>query len=227
MHILVIEDNRDLISNLVDYLETQGHAVDAAEDGVTGLHLAVVNDYDAIVLDLMLPGIDGLQLCRKLRNDAGKGTPILMLTARDTLADKLDGFASGADDYLVKPFALQELHARLNVLARRGISNLHILRVADLELDEGTLEVRRGGQRIELTPVGLRILVLLMREAPRVVARRKIEQTIWGDDPPQSDALRAHIHSLRNAIDKPFPAPLLHTVHGIGYRLAAPDALST
>jgi len=145
MRILVIEDNSDIAANLGDFLEERGHTVDFAADGVTGLHLAVVNDFDAIVLDLNLPGMDGLEVCRKLRQDARKQTPVLMLTARDALESKLDGFEAGADDYLVKPFALQEVDARLAVLLRRGKGpQSRILNVADLEYNLDTLEVRRG-----------------------------------------------------------------------------------
>ena len=228
MRILLIEDNRDLAANIADYLEAHGHIVDAACDGITGLHLAVTNDYHVIVLDLMLPGLDGIEVCRKLRLEASKETPLLMLTARDTLDDKIGGFASGADDYLVKPFALRELLARLTALGRRGVGAVasRQLKVADLELDQGTLQARRAGRVLELTPVGFRILTLLMQESPRVVTRQQLEQAVWGDQPPLSDALRTHIHALRNTIDKPFAAPLLHNVHSIGYRLAPLDALS-
>ena len=227
MNILLIEDNQDLAANLADYLEEQGHVIDAAADGITGLHLAVVNDYDVIVLDLMLPGMDGLDVCRKLRDEAQKDTPVLMLTARDTVDDKLAGFSSGADDYLVKPFSLRELHARLQALVKRhkSLFNKKVLQVADLELDLGTLEIRRGDIPIALTPIGNKLLELLMRESPRVVKRRQLEQAIWRDEPPDSDALRTHIHSLRMAIDKRFDKPLLQTVRGIGYRLVDPDAL--
>jgi DNA-binding response OmpR family regulator len=229
MHILVIEDNQDLAANLCDYLEAKGHVVDAAGDGITGLHLALINEYDAIVLDLILPGMDGLHVCRKLREEGGKATPVLMLTARDTLEDKLSGFDCGADDYVVKPFALRELEARLKALMRRasGEARRPALQVGDLSYDPGTLQVRRGGRNIELPPIPLRILELLMRKSPRVVWRREIEQEIWGDSPPDSDALRAHMHLLRNAIDKPFERPLLRTVRGIGYQMADPDALHT
>ena len=141
MRILVVEDNRDIAANLGDYLEERGHTVDYAADGVTGLHLAVVNNFDAIVLDLNLPGMDGLEVCRKLRAEGRKQTPVLMLTARDSLDSKLSGFDSGADDYLVKPFALQEVEARLVVLARRGkAAQPRVLEVADLEFNLDTLE---------------------------------------------------------------------------------------
>lgn len=227
MRLLIIEDTADLRDNLTDYLEAKGHKVEGAGDGVTGLHLAVVNEYDAIVLDLGLPGMDGLDVCTRLRQDAKKTTPILMLTARDTLSDKLSGFSRGADDYLVKPFALEELLARLNVLTsrQRKESADNILRVGDLSYNLDTVEVSRGGVRIELTPICLRILELLMRESPRVVKRDQVEKSIWANDQPDSDSLRTHIHILREAIDKPFDGPMLHTLRGIGYRLLSPDAV--
>jgi DNA-binding response OmpR family regulator len=229
MRILVVEDNQDLAANLYDYLEAKGHTVDSAPNGLTGLHLAVVNEYDAIILDLMLPGMDGLDVCRKLREEAGKDTPVLMLTARDTLDDKLAGFDSGADDYLVKPFALREMEARLKALTRRhlGGSSRQVLRVANLSFDPGTLRVRRGDRDIELSPTPLRLLEVLLRKSPRVVWRRELEQAIWGDSPPDSDALRTHIHALRAALDRPSEKPLLHTVRGIGYQVADLNALQT
>lgn len=226
MRILIIEDDKGITSILQDFFSDKGHVVSVAEDGITGLHLAVVNDYDAIVLDLMLPGLDGVDLCRKLRNDARKTTPVLMLTARDTLPEKLAGFNSGADDYVVKPFALQEIEARLQALTRRGATpGTSVVQVADLVYDSLTRRVRRGGVDIHLAPVEIKILSLLMRESHRVVARGEIEAEVWGNSLPETDSLRAHMHTLRSAIDRPFGVPLLHTIHGIGYRLVSPDAL--
>lgn len=228
VYLLVIEDNLDLLANLHDFLEAKGHTIDSAVDGRQGLTLATENDYDAIVLDLMLPGLDGLEVARRLR-ESGRGAPILMLTARDTLEDKLEGFASGADDYLVKPFALRELEARLAALVRRRRGE-HVnrpLRVGELTYDPAARRLERAGRTITLPPIPLKLLALLMRESPKVVSRRAMERELWGDSPPDSDALRAHVHVLRTAIDKPFPYPLLTTVHGVGYRLAAPDAFST
>ncbi|MBA2410008.1 MAG: response regulator transcription factor [Gammaproteobacteria bacterium] len=224
MRILTIEDNRHIAANIAQFLEARGHTLDFAEDGITGLHLAIVNAYDVIVLDLMLPGMDGLVLCRRLREDALKDTPILMLTARDTLTDKLDGFSAGADDYLVKPFSLRELEARLLALKRRTDPPRLAgrLTVGDLEYNPATLIVKRAGLTIDLSPTTRKILALLMRATHRVVGRAEIEREIWGDNPPDSDALRSHIHAIRNAIDKPFPIKLLHTVHGSGYRLYVP-----
>ncbi len=226
MRILIIEDDADLAANLYDYLEAKGHSADAAGDGVTGLHLAVTNDYDVIVMDINMPGMNGLTVCRKLRDEAGKYTPVLMLTAKDTLDDKLAGFESGADDYLVKPFALQELLARVTALGKRMRGGrAQDLQVADLSFSTKTLKVRRGTQAITLTPTGLKILELLMRNAPNVVTRQEIEQALWKDAPPDSDALRAHMHTLRNAVDRPFGKPLIHTLHGIGFKLADADEI--
>ena len=226
MHILVIEDNPDLVANLCDFLEARGHTMDIAYDAWNGLRLAGEHAHDAIILDLMLPGLDGLEVCARLR-EYGRDVPVLMLTARDTLQDKLNGFASGADDYLVKPFALQELDARLNALVRRarGEQVQRKLSVGDLVFEPDLMRLRRAGRVIELPPIPLRILELLLRESPRVVPRAEIERLIWADSPPDSDALRAHMHLLRSAIDKPFERPLLRTVRGIGYQLADQDAL--
>ena len=227
MRVLIIEDNPDIAANLGDYLEDHGHTVDFAGDGVTGLHLAVVNDFDAIVLDLALPGMDGLAVCHKLRSEAGKDTPVLMLTARDRLEDKLAGFDTGADDYLVKPFELQEVQARLKVLAGRGRRRTsRELKVGDLVYNLDTLKVKRGDKEIYLNPIGLKLLHCLMDASPSVVSRADLEMEVWGEEMPDSDSLRVHIHSLRSAIDKPFGSNMIQTRHGIGYRLVEPDAVS-
>lgn len=227
MRILVIEDNPDIASNIGDYLSDRGNVVDFAGDGVTGLHLAVVNDYEVIVLDLMLPGMDGLEVCRKLRQEARKHTPVLMLTARDALPQKLAGFETGADDYMVKPFALQELEARILVLVRRSKpQQARVLVVADLSYNLDTLVVVRQGKNIQLNPIALKILQCLMEASPSVVTRQELEMRVWGEELPDSDSLRVHIHTLRAAIDKPFERPLIQTRHGIGYRLVDPEAAS-
>ncbi len=223
--ILLIEDNHDIAAMVGDHLEHSGYDVDFAADGVTGLHLAVTEDFDAIILDLMLPGLDGLDICRKLRTDAGKTTPILMLTARDTLEDKVAGLDAGADDYLVKPFELEELNARLRAMLRRSAGEVaaEVLRVGELEVNTGTLQVRRRGQLINLTPIGLKLLITLMKASPKVLSRRTLEREVWGDIAPDSDALRSHLYNLRKAIDKPFEESMLHNVPGMGYRLSKPD----
>lgn len=222
MRILIVEDHRDIAENIGDYLTPKGHVLDYAADGVTGLRLAVAHDYDVIVLDLMLPGLDGLEVCRRLREEAKRSTPVLMLTARDQLDSKVAGFRAGADDYLVKPFALKELEVRLEALRRRGAgaSPSRVLEVADLEFDPDTQTVRRAGQRIELNPSLRTLLGVLMANSHRVVRRAELEAALWGDDLPEADVLRAHIYALRAAIDRPFGRKLIHTVHGTGYRLS-------
>lgn len=227
LHLLVIEDNPDLAANLCDFLEAKGHVVDVAGDGLTGLHLAVTRDFDAIVLDIVLPGMDGLTLCRKFREEARRTTPVLMLTARDALDDRVAGLECGADDYVLKPFALRELEARLKALVRRSSSAVTptVLQVGDLVYDPALLQVRRGRRTIVLPPIPLRILETLMRAAPRVVRREDLERAVWGDSPPDSDALRSHMHTVRAAVDAPGEAELIHTLRGVGYRMMAPDAL--
>ncbi|AVP97095.1 DNA-binding response regulator [Ahniella affigens] len=227
MHILVIEDNSDIAANVGDYLADRGHVVDFAADGATGLNLAQAENFDVIVLDVTLPGIDGLEVCRRLRKDLNKTTPVLMLTARDALPQKLAGFESGADDYMTKPFALQELEARVNVLGRRGRGNVsRQLQVGDLSYNLDTLTVQRASKDITLNPIGLKLLQALMESSPSVVTRKELELRVWGEELPDSDSLRVHIHGLRALIDKPFGKALIHTRHGIGYSLSDPDAVS-
>lgn len=221
MNILLVEDDRDLAASIGEFLESAGHRLDYATDGLLARRLCSENSYDAIVLDVGLPGASGLDVCRWLRAEARRSTPVLMLTARDLEHDVLAGFDAGADDYLVKPFSLKILAARLVAIARRGRLACGTLTVADLNLEVDTLEVRRHGSKLALTPSGLRILELLMRASPAVVSREQLVELLWGDAPPASDAaLRAHIHLLRQAIDPPGFPHLLHTVHGVGYRLA-------
>lgn len=218
---LIVEDNRDICENIAAYLERHSYILDFAYDGISAMHLALTNPFDVIVLDLMLPGMDGISFCQKLRADAKLEIPVLMLTARDTLDDKLKGFAAGADDYLVKPFALQELHARLQALYKRSHGKTdNLLIVGELTLNKSTLQVHRAGRRVELNPTGMKLLQRLMEQAPSVVARDTLETLLWADERPDGDALRSHMYKLRQAIDRPFDSPLLHTVHRIGYRIA-------
>lgn len=220
MRILLVEDNRDILANLADFLELKGYSVDCAQDGVAGLHLATTEHYDLIVLDVMLPGLDGYTLCQRLRDEVRRNTPVIMLTARDQLDDRLQGFRSGADDYLVKPFAMSELVARIDAVLRRAQGGgQRCLTVGDLTYDLDTLEVSRGGRLLKLNPVGLKLLAILMQKSPHVLRRDVLEEALWGDNCPDSDSLRSHIHQLRQVIDKPFADALLYTVHGVGYRL--------
>ncbi|WP_417660481.1 response regulator transcription factor [Pseudomonas sp.] len=221
MRILVVEDNQDILANVMDYLTIKGYTVDCAQDGVSGLHLAVTEHYDLIVLDIMLPRMDGYQVCKRLREDALSETPVIMLTARDALDDRLQGLGAGADDYLLKPFALSELVARIEAVLRRSHgSRKRKLQVGDLVYDLDTLYISRADQALKLNPLGLKLLAVLMQKSPAVVRREVLEETLWGDHCPDSDSLRSHIHQLRQVLDKPFDKPLLHTIHGVGYRLA-------
>lgn len=225
MNVLIIEDNQDIAASIYDYLEALGYTVDAAGDGITGLHLGLTKDYDVIILDLGLPGIDGTDLCRRLRQDARRSVPVIMLTARDTLENKLEGFNSGADDYLIKPFALKELAARVKVLSER-ISRIPSSRlcIGDLTLDVDSHEVLRAGKQINLNPTLFRLLTFLMQNPHRLVKREELEQAVWEDNPPDSDALRTHLSKLRQLIDKPFERPLIQTVRGFGYKLTDKNA---
>lgn len=221
MNVLIVEDNRDIAENIADYLEPLGYTLDFAVTGRGGLELATHNRYDVVVLDVMLPGMDGFQVCRALREHSRAGPPVLMLTARDQLDDKLQGFAAGADDYLVKPFSIRELEARLKALVNRQQRNEtdDVLTVGPLSFDLGTLHAQREGVSLELNPIQRKLLQILMRNSHRVVTREELEQQVWGDSPPDKDILRTHIYALRSVIDKPFAEKLLKTVHGTGYRL--------
>ena len=225
MRILVVEDNRNLVANLFDYFEREGHAVDAAPDGVTGLHLARMHDYDAIVLDWGLPRMDGPTLLKRLRDD-GLAVPVIMLTARDQQPDKITGLRSGADDYLTKPCDLEELLLRLQAMVARstGRGRVRRLQVADLVLDLNTLEARRAGKSVHLFPAGRTILELLMLASPGVVSRARLEHALWGDDLPGGNPLRSHVYDLRRSVDGPFDTKLIQTVARTGYRIVEPDA---
>ena len=219
--VLLVEDHSDIAEMVGAYLENRGYIVDYAADGITGLHLAVSNKYDAIILDLMLPGMDGLEVCHKVRNEAKNDVPIIMLTARDTLDDKIKGLDKGADDYLIKPFAIQELEARIRSLIRRHSGDIRkeIINVGELSIDTSTLKVQRGDKELVITPIGLRILSVLMRASPAVVSRRELERQVWGDILPDSDTLRSHLYNLRKVIDKPFDKNLLLTIQGSGFKI--------
>ena len=221
MRILVVEDNRSLVANLFEYFEARGHTLDAAPDGPTGFHLASTQRYDAIVLDWMLPRVDGREVLQRLRNEANCNVPVLMLTARDELPDKIAGFRAGADDYLTKPFALPELEVRLEALVARaaGRGRRRVLEVGDLRCDLTTLEVTRQGQALHLFPACRKLLEVLMQASPGAVTRERLEHALWGDDPPEGDALRSHIYDLRRAVDGPFRVKLIQTLPRVGYRI--------
>jgi DNA-binding response OmpR family regulator len=229
MKVLIVEDDAAIAANLFDYLESHGYEADLAFDGAMGLHLAVTQRWDAILLDLSLPGMDGLTLCRKLREEARRDTPILVLTARDTLDDKLRGFGQGADDYLVKPFSLKEVGARLTALIKRynGQVTQATLSCADVRFDLTTLAVERAGRPLKLPPKCLHLLRILMQAPNRVFGRAELETVVWGEQLPDSDTLRAHVYTLRRALTARGEDDLIETVHGLGYRLVMGDANAT
>jgi DNA-binding response OmpR family regulator len=218
--ILLVEDNADLAGNIVDYLEALGHRMHYAADGESGLRDALVSPVDVILLDLALPNRDGLSVCAEIRRHADRRVPILMLTARDTLDDKLAGFASGADDYLVKPFSLAELAARVVALAQRPrLGRPHRLSVGPLTIDRQARLALRDGRQLRLTPLLWELLLLLAEAWPHSVSRDEVMLRLWGDEPPSSDSLRAHLHLLRQVVDKPFDLPIIETVRSVGFRL--------
>ena len=219
LSLLLVEDHRQLAQTVLEFLEQEGASVDYAGDAHLARELLREHHYDMILLDVMLPGEDGYSLCQYLRKELTLTTPVIFMTARDQLDDKLEGFSRGGDDYMVKPFALPELLARIQAQVRRNRGEVapHVLKVSDLELDPSRQEVRRQGQPVKLSPTAFRILRILMRESPRVVSREQLEQELWGDLVPDSDALRSHLYNLRKAIDKPFDQALLETLPGVGF----------
>lgn len=234
LDVLLIEDQHDIAANIWDFLERRGHRVDHAADGLDGLRRALSGQFDVIVLDLGLPRLDGLELCRRLRaagTTSGSSTlqskgsvravPVLMLTARDTLDDKLRGFSEGADDYLVKPFSMLELEVRIRALHRRQQPlAADLLQVGPLSYNPRAMLATRDSQDIPLTMGQSRILTTLLQESPNVVPHRQLMQSVWGEDGGDLAALHTHVHALRALVDRPFGVPLIHSVHGIGYRLA-------
>nr|WP_315398270.1 response regulator transcription factor [uncultured Duganella sp.] len=226
LSILIIEDNQALAANIYDYLEACGHVPDAAPDGESGLGLVALNHYDAIVLDWMMPRMDGMAMLARLRGQMRSAIPVIVITAKDQVQHKIEGFTAGADDYVVKPVALAELEIRLRALVRRGAARAApaVLEVADLRYDPATAEVTRGGRRLAMTPVRRQLLELLMRRSPGLVRREELETLIWKDNVPDNDVLRSHMHMLRKAVDGEAGHKLIKTVPGSGYRLCADQA---
>lgn len=219
MRILIVEDNQDIAESMGDFLELHDCTVDYALDGLSATALISQNEYDVLLFDIGLPGMDGLSLCEKVRQTDTE-TPILFLTARDTLQDKITGFESGADDYLVKPFQLPELLVRIKAIYRRSQPNKqNLIQIEDMSLDTQTHQVKRAGQDITLTPIGFQILLELAQASPNMVSREKLESILWQDQAPDSDALRSHMYSLRQKLDKPFATPLIQTLPRKGFRL--------
>lgn len=222
MRLLVVEDEPRISKFICQGLTEAGYAVDATYDGLEAFEYALAADYDLFILDIMLPGLDGLSLLRRLRKN-GIQTPVLLLTARDSLDDRVEGLDTGADDYLVKPFAFPELLARVRALLRRPpLQNENILRISDLELDNKTREVRRGGRLIELSQREFMLLNYLMRHPNQVLTRTQIAEHIWNFDfASDSNIVDVYIGYLRRKIDRNFTPQLIRTVRGMGYRISA------
>lgn len=220
MRALIVEDHADIAGNVGDFLALRGHTVDFALDGQAGLQLASVETFDVIILDINLPRIDGFEVCRRLRLEHQNMTPVLMLTARAALVDKVKGFEVGAWDYLVKPFALEELAVRLDALMlRQDPAKSREIEYGAVRVDLAARRAWREDQALDLHESSLKILAALVRAAPNVVSTKELEYLLWGDHPPVSQPLRSHLTALRNALDRPFPKALLETVRGVGYRL--------
>ena len=224
MRVLLVEDEARIADFVTRGLSEQGYAVDVASDGDEALQWTDVADFDLIILDVMLPGRDGIEVCRTLRR-RGVRTPLVMLTARDAVEDRVRGLDSGADDYLVKPFAFSELLARLRALMRREPAMLEsIVQVGDLKFDTATLEVSRKGAVIELTAKERRLLEYLMRHSNQVLTRTMIAEHVWNYDfDNATNVIDVHIRNLRRKIDDPYPIKLIQTVRGAGYRISSPQ----
>ncbi|WP_022851993.1 response regulator transcription factor [Limisalsivibrio acetivorans] len=224
MRILLVEDDVDLAENVIDYLEFADWSVDYAMNGESAVEFAHANKYDAVVLDINLPGIDGFEVCRILRRQMRLNIPVIMLTARTMLTDKLEGFESGTDDYLPKPFELAELKARIEALVRRAKQSVaEIFQIGGLSLDPRKGTVIRDGKFIDLPPVCYQILKNLMEAHPGIVSKGDLEYAIWGETPPDSDSLKVHFYTLRQLVDKPFSINMLVTIRGRGYKIEAVD----
>lgn len=228
MRVLLVEDDRSLAESVSAYLRSAGFAVDTVSSGAEALTESAVNPYDAVVLDLGLPDIDGVEVCRRLR-ERGTSVRIIMATARDGVAARIAGLDTGADDYIVKPYALGELVARLRALLRRPADAVPpTLIVADLELDTGSRRARRGDREIELTTKEFAVLEFLMRNAGRVVTREQISEHAWDANyDPFSNVIEVYVSRLRRKVDGERDAPLLATIRGAGYRLGVPAPART
>lgn len=226
MRILLVEDDPRIARFISQALREQAYAVDATTDGDDALYKASVNEYDAVILDLMIPGRDGFEVCRELRAK-GSRVPVIMLTARDAVPDRVAGLDSGADDYLTKPFAVAELLARLRALLRRGHEmRPALIAVADLRIDTRAHAVTRAGRRVELTAKEYALLEYLARERGRVLTRAEIAEHVWDENfDPFSNLIDVNINRLRRKVDDGFKVPLIHTRRGEGYMLAAPEDL--
>jgi DNA-binding response OmpR family regulator len=221
---LIVEDHIALAENLFEFFGDQRYVLDFAADGLTALHLVSTNHYDVIVLDVMLPGLSGFELCRRIRNDIHCTTPVIMMTAKDQISDKMTGFSQGADDYLVKPFDLRELQLRVDALHRRQAhTEAPLLHVPGLTFNPGTLQVHTSdGQGLELSGTAARIFELLIRAYPNFISYEQLRDHVWGEREADMNTLRTHVYALRKQLQDCFGTPLIKTLHGRGYRLIPP-----
>ncbi|MCK0164433.1 response regulator transcription factor [Marinobacter sp. S6332] len=226
LKLLLAEDDLDLAQTLVQYLELEGFICDHVSNGIAALTLIEQNSYDVLLLDINMPRLDGLGLCQRLR-EHGNDTPVLMLTARDQLDDKLQGFNAGTDDYLVKPFEMEELLARVRALSHRRSGQIQKLTCGDLQMNLSDKNVQRNGHALKLSPTSWRLLERLMRASPSPVSREELMDAAWGDEHPDSNSLKVHIYNLRKAVDGPFAEPLLHTISGVGFAIKPPGTGKT
>lgn len=225
MRVLLIEDNQFLAGNIGDYLALKGVDVDFASNGKQGLALVKDNQYDVISIDVMMPGKDGFEVCDELRQALHIQTPVIFLTAKIELEEKMKGFEVGGDDYLTKPFELDELYCRLMALSSRGQrKDIGKLVYGEIEMDVSAQTVQRQGRDIKVNHVQFQLLRCLVQNAPNIVSRQDLEYALWSDNLPDSDVLRTHIYRLRTLLDKPFTFPYLETVHGQGFQLSEKGA---
>ena len=224
LSILLIEDNLTIAKQLAEFFKGHGWALDYADNGELGIQLALSHIFDVIVLDLNLPDIDGIEVCQQIKQQAEVNPPILMLTARDAFEHKAEGYGVGADDYVTKPFEFRELALRCQALARRhNLHKSHRIEIGDLVIEQNSLTAERAGEALKLTNIGFKILLTLAQAYPQAVSRSNLIHKVWGNIPPDSDALRTHIYSLRSALDKPFKTKMLTTITNVGYKLELGD----
>ena len=223
IRVLIVEDHVALAENLFEFLAQPRYILDFASDGLMALHLLATNAYDVIVLDVMLPGISGFDICQRIRRDLQCDTPIIFITAKDAIEDKVTGFQNGADDYLVKPFNLRELALRIDALYRRRQQESGSLRAGAVSFDPGSLKLRMdGGATLELSGTAARITEVLMRAYPRFVSYDELLEALWPDGEQEMNTLRTHVYSLRKLLQETFGTPLIRTLHGRGYRMTPP-----
>ena len=217
----MVEDHFELASTVYEFLEQHGYVIDHARNLDAARNFLKNQHYHLVLLDINLPDGSGYDLCEWLRNEQALDVPVLMLTARDTLDDKLKGFTAGTDDYLVKPFDFNELVVRVRALIKRSLGEVsnRKLQIHDLILDSATQTIQRANQALELPPIQFKLLKILMRNSPNVITKQQIIMELWGDEEPESDALRSHIYNLRKVVDKPFQHKLIHTVSGVGLKI--------